>query len=103
MGRGVAAQMACLDGGFTQPRQVDASPVIADLNRDFIADVMRVEPHPALFWLASGAPLLLGFDPMRDRITQQLEQRLLEEIADLAVDLRRLSANVERDGLPKIS
>ncbi len=75
--------------------QVHAVTVVADRDLQQTGMVARSQCNQAFIVLARGASLLWLFDAMVQRIAQQMHQRCVQLLQDVAIDLRGFAVDLQ--------
>ena len=91
----VGAAEAALDNFASHALEIDAASVVLDGDDEHAGPVSRFQPEDAAFRLARGAALLGRFKAVIDGVAQQVRQRSLQLVENVAVHLRRLSADFQ--------
>ena len=86
----------------SDPRGVEAAPVVGDLDDDVTAFVPGGEPDRPSLGLAGGAPLGRHLEAVVGRVADHVDQRILDEIEHLAVELGLGALHLELDRLAKL-
>jgi hypothetical protein len=74
---------------------VEASAVVAHLDRDLAALVVGADPDHALLRLAHGSPLLGWLDPVIDRVPNEVRERVPDRFDDRPVQLGLLAFRLD--------
>ena len=83
-------------------RGVEAAPVVGDLDDDVAAFVPGGEPDRALLGLAGGAPLGRHLEAVVGRVAHHVDQRVLDQIEHLPVELGLGAVHLEFDRLAEL-
>src|SRR5205807_625788 len=80
---------------------LDPAAVVAELDQHLAADLARGQHHVARPLLADERALLRRLDAVRDRVAQEVEQRVREALHHRLVELRLLAVDAELDLLAR--
>ena len=83
----VGIDQALAHRAVADPVGIDAGAVVAHLDRDMVAFLLRGQPHVAAFGLAAGAPRIGRLDAVVDRVAHEVHQRVGERLDQVAVEL----------------
>ena len=84
-----------LQGTLANARQVEASAVIAELDRDVVAGLLHIDADQACRILAARGTHGLRFDAMHHAVAQQMLERGRHAVQNAAVHLDRATRDVQ--------
>ena len=84
-----------LDDGFAQPADIYAAPIVGDSDLQQAGTVSGLDPHDSFGCLPSRHAFLWKLDAVIDGVSQQVAQRRVELLEDVAVDLGAIADDVE--------
>ncbi len=86
---------AAFDGPRSHPVCIDPTPVVPNLDQQVPGLTAQADAHLAIFRLARRGALVDGFQPMVERIAEQVLQGRLQPFKHSAVDFDAITCDIE--------